>query len=1268
MSGAQGRREGNYASLEKTPWVRFKNSDLGLTLLPGSQIQRKDEKRLKTTAESSPKIAGSRCTGRSKQRASFETEIQSKYPIQETEFPDEAKSSSSPPYPGSYVTAQIDQESPLFQLSNVQDGSGVVQHNPNPADAVPYDEQKMGTGENTIADSCQHDDHSPRTMKRRKLGSRTSDEIRELKASQWKEAAFVSHCSRLHMDRGQGLCKINDVHSEQESESSATIGIFFGGTRGGSGSSKPVSHGRIKCNSDTALAPSQQRTNLGSEDTAFHGNSPALAPFAPEPRATYRYSGLEKLTARYQSLNHSNISTQKSKYCILPDSAAKVATQVLKIGQEVNRSWASPFPAVSQLPRRTNLPAPSLLAAPYLIDTPETSTNLPAHIDSFSTPPSASLLKNPHLFEAFGYPLDDSTTEDIPDTTLASNQHQSVPRRSASMPNLWSARGPISMDSLNNFEPASMPTPPREKPGSPAVLPYSSSLPQYGNAPPRQNLVGHSCDHGEPTFNANISPSQNWHFNSSIQRQHESSISDRQDTALTSSLPPRQVLTQPFNHQDISSPSVSEDGPMAARGLQHNRRRLEVKPTYSHEEVKSLVFNLVKQAQLLKTENVNLQSSNVAMKKGIESLRYERADTIKQIQGYKRILAQKDRQIEAMQQKGFSLQQQYKQVWDDRNGLVAALRRENGTGNPSAIAQKIRQDHAPHAIDAAGQSNQPSANKSPAYCTNAAHLSINGQRFEQAPTGVQGHVPPVSVPNSSEAKVTGVSSRSLRQHEYTGPNHNNAISSQPMSIPANPEPNEAKASSQALSQPGFATVNHDNAKSSQPVSFPASPAYIAANIANASSRASVQARTANANHNSASFPHDQSTRCVQPNQPFGATAGIVTTNGLNNHRPMGQVPTERVTIDLTDEYQPLSPLAFCDASVHQTPQSSAQGGHSPFDLSSGQYFPAQYPAEYSVSSPHPSGLSVQNQKPQSQLPPNQDSQGTDLKAMRVQREAYARMAEKPLSWLKGENPFRKAAKTEERNELPDSRRSSQSNAEQSVIFTASPGASSVAPLPETATDQKTKMKAPRKTKIVLTVEAKKERAKMYRKTAADKKKQEKEFAKQLIQGEYTLNNAMRAQKQDRRAARGEKRQQQAQKLSGEVGRRGPQTLDGRLYQENTRVQQAVHRGSVDHAPLSDHDSLFGDNEDSQMEIDDLEASPEADSAMHENNEAVEDGVDSAYAAELEALLSADGDAGTMTAVEENDTLGSEPSVPIVPPGGDDGYHDFSEESEESEEE
>ena len=70
---------------------------------------------------------------------------------------------------------------------------------------------------------------------------------------------------------------------------------------------------------------------------------------------------------------------------------------------------------------------------------------------------------------------------------------------------------------------------------------------------------------------------------------------------------------------------------MAVGGPQYRRRRLEVKSSYSHEEVKSLMFKSVGQAQTLKAGNTSLQSSNTTMKIGLQSLQKEKADMIQQI-------------------------------------------------------------------------------------------------------------------------------------------------------------------------------------------------------------------------------------------------------------------------------------------------------------------------------------------------------------------------------------------------------------------------------------------------------------------------------------------------------------------------------------------------------------------------------------------------------------------------------------------------------------
>ena len=1276
MSGARERTEGNDASLEINSSGMFINNDLGLTLLPGSQIQANDEKRSGTTAESSPKNTRSKNVGRLDHWKSSETEIQPKHRAHGGALPNEAKSPSSSPDPGPglakfpNLTARERLFSQDFPATN---STGVVRHSIISVAAAPYGAQKMGTGEIRKASSFQRDDSPSRAAKRRTLESRAFNEMRESKVSEEKEAAFETRSDQFHVHRDQNLSEVNVVHSEKRNPSFATIGVPFSGTGGGSGSSKLELCRQTTHRPETVPARSHQSTNLGYEVTALHCDSSLLAAFGSRSPVKHRYLEIEKLTAHYQLPKFSKpVSTQYWKHSrLISDTPADIRTQVLKPRKEVNRSWTSHFPTKAKISRRANLPAPSLLAGPFTpsedhehphaIKTPLKSSNPHAYTKFLNPHPSPSLPSDLSLSKAFNYPLDACALEDIFDPAHAGNQRQLFRKRSASLPNLLSTSSPMNMESSNSFEPASMPTPPREQPGYSARFPCSSSLSHQGDVPFLQNLVDPPCGHVNPSFNADNSSSQDWQSDWTLQYQHETSLYNRQNMGFTPGIHPRQAFAQVSNQQHMTEFSVSEDGAMAAGGPQDSRQRLEVKPSYSLGEVKSIVSNLDRQVQMLQAERTSLQSFNATMKKSLESLRQERTDMAHRIQRYERTVAQKDQRIKVMQQKGSSLQHQYKRIWAEHHRLLTIMRKEDGTGNPSAIAQKILWNHSPNTAGAASQGGQPSPKAFPLYSANGAQVPIWSHGFELTPTSFQGHVQPVSVADSSEANVTSASSRSLDQLGYAAANPNNVNPSQTMTIPFYSETNVAEATSRAMSQPEFTAANHDNAKPPQPISIPTYPEIM---VADASSRPSVQPVFAAAVHSSENSPHDGSTRWVPSNQTLGATVKSVITNGKSNSRPTEHVPTERVTIDLTDDSQPPLSSASRDSSVHQKCQSSVQGGYPPFNPPPGQYPPTQYPARHFVPGKYSPGPSAQPQLSHSQLPANQDSQGRDLEAMRIQGEAFALMAKKPLDWLKGENPFKKATKPGQRVELLNSRHPSQGNAEEHVLSTQSPGAGRMAPLPENTSSQKTKKKAPKKAKIVLDAEAKKERAKGYRKTAAEKKKREKEIAKHLLQDENMSNNAMRAQKQDRRAAKGEKREEQARKESEEVGPRAPhKTLDGRLYQEHNGVQQAIHGEDLEQSPPGDDDSLFGDNEVG------FANSPDADIFMHDDDAAAKE-QDSdaakaadmaAYAVQCEAEFEADVDAGRMPGFEQQIC---DPTTFDNDDGGYDGNPNESEESEE----
>ena len=1153
--------EGNYASLEKSLWDMPVNSGLGLTLLPGSQIQTK-EKRLRTTAESSPKEAGNEYDKTLEQLRSSGAEIRVKNSTQESAFPNETKNPRRSPIPGSessnlsYLTADVNLARPFLQNLTVENDRSAVQDNADCADAALYNGQQMGSSEIRNAKSCHHGSYSSRLAKWKEPEIRASNKIQGSKVSKVKESGFETHSDASNMHYNQGLYENETIRSGNRLESVGIIGLPLSGTGGGSRSSKPELRRQIKCSLDVAPERIFPRViSLASRSAAKH--------------------------AHYPSRNLSKVLRQQSKHSRLPpDTRANIRAQLFKSGsgkgkekgkekgkgkgKGVNkRSWTTYFPAKATFSPHTSIPNTSFLVDPFissqthrhqdLINPPLASTHLHPYTTFSSTIPSHTFSNTFSKYSSRSKAFDHLIGLDPPQETLntahAGNHLQSAPRRSASMPNLWSTRAPMILGSSNSFKPATMPVPPSE------VESFSLHTPQN--------------------------------------------------------------YAQPFTTQDVSGPSMPMNRAMAAGGLQRHRQFLEKKTYYSYEEVRSLISRFTEQVQNLNAENINLQSSNIAWEKHVEGFQSQRAAMIECVQQHKRTIAQKDQQIEAMRQNGMFMQKQHKQMRDNYRGLIATLRKENGTGKPSAIAQRIRQGHAPDTTTPASQgnqSNQPNVNAPMVYLATHAQSSISSPGFEQISSVLQGQVQeqPVSVSGGLEADVRNASSPSLQQQACARANHNRTNPLQAMSIPAYPEANPANTSSQASVTPGFIAANHNNMKS----------------------------------------PHVQPTRCMQPIIPFGAAVGAVTTSVQNDKRSTGHISPDRVTIDLTDEYQAPVRSASCSHSVHQTSHLAIQGGHSLFNPLPGQDPPPQHTAANHAQSQSPSGLSAQNQTLKGQQPPSHSSQSPDREAMQIQREAIARMAKKPLPWLQGGHPFRKETEIGLQSGSPTLRPFSEGSAGELVISTDSPREGSVAPLPETASGRQSRDKVPGKARVVITAEAKRERARAYRKKAADKKKWEKEATKQFLETEATSTNAIRAQKQERRATKIESRQEQSRNPSGGVGLQDPQkTLDGQLHQEDTNVLQAASQGSMEQAPSDDHDSLFGDDGNGQMGMEDAKTSPEADS------EILEDGVDSAFVAELEAQLLADADATMWTNLGQIDTFGS-----------GDGHVGGPCESEESEEE
>lgn len=101
-----------------------------------------------------------------------------------------------------------------------------------------------------------------------------------------------------------------------------------------------------------------------------------------------------------------------------------------------------------------------------------------------------------------------------------------------------------------------------------------------------------------------------------------------------------------------------------------------------------------------------------------------------------------------------------------------------------------------------------------------------------------------------------------------------------------------------------------------------------------------------------------------------------------------------MTIDLTDDTQPSSCLASCGERVYQMHQPFVQSGVN------------VCPLTFRRANIHQLNILCTAKCHKSRLPPDQKSQGRGLEAMRIQREAFACVVEKPLSWLVGKHPFR----------------------------------------------------------------------------------------------------------------------------------------------------------------------------------------------------------------------------------------------------------------------
>ena len=731
MSGVQVRSEGNYASFEEMPRVEFTSCDLGLTLLPGSQIHKRYEKEARTAAEGSPEELGSKYAGRGEQWKPFETEIQSKTRAWEAGLSNEVTNPSSFPESGPerakmlLGTARIKQEEPNSQ--STKDCSGRMQGTVKSVVVAPLDEQVMGTIEIRNTESYQCDDYSPRAAERRRSGSREIIERQDLSISKGKQAPPRAHGDRFHVRHEQNLSGVNAIHAEKRKTLDATVDVPFSGTGGDWGLRNQQPRTQVTGSSEIAVAPHHhQSTILGFKELALRDDASTTVDSTSRPLRKLQHSELEEPTVHCQSSIFSkSLSAQYRKHpCLFLKIPTKIRKQMLKPINEVNRSWTSHFPAKAKILRSANLPAPFKRVTrltpredrhkPHQNTVPLTSTNLHNYTRSSSTHPSPPLSTHLRLAEALNHSSEAGDLAHVFDTAHTRRFHQSSRRRSDSLPELASKCVPLDMHSSNNFGPSSIPTPPREQLSCPEKF-LSSNLLSHSETPPfYQNLVGSSRGQADASFNIGDSLPLFGQYNSNLQREHEINLSVSRNLDFASASQSRQIMAQQSNHNIMAGPSAPTDLAVASGGPMFRRRTLEVKANYSYEEVKSFLSSLMRETKSLKAENTKLQSMNTDMMKVSESFQQCQASLNQTIQHHEQTIAQKDQQIESMQHRGSSLEHDYRTIYsdyrrldNDYQQLVANLRKANGADKPSEIAKRIRLEHSPNAVGTPGQNGQP---------------------------------------------------------------------------------------------------------------------------------------------------------------------------------------------------------------------------------------------------------------------------------------------------------------------------------------------------------------------------------------------------------------------------------------------------------------------------------------------------------------------------------------------------------------------------------
>ncbi|KAK3170991.1 hypothetical protein OEA41_003075 [Lepraria neglecta] len=523
MSGSRGRKEGNYASSDTSPSLaRFTSVDLGLTLLPGSQIQKGDESESETAARHSHgKLQNTNNQGEDQAHS-----VEAKRRIKTTtrgltvkqatsrhsNFKDKASSarSDSVAEHGDEKAAPPSQEqhSSIWANDDIKcDGSTAVGDTctTEPRSNLQYN--RKGDAQET-----RDGDDSFQPKKRRKISSERTNKISQQVVGKREEVAnktaFSGNFSEARYDKTVEhsiLCedsreklpiyRFNDLQKGRFSEPS--VRASSSAISGNMNSSKP-SVPDDACEMFSLNAPQRPEHKPKYSASSPQSSYPGAGPPATNPslsNSTIAFlppRGLQCTrksvpTVHHQLHDRQILALQRTSKTLPVScfSSPDPRSKVLKDGKAVKRSWASHFPRRHQVPPvsgRASPRTPCSSVTPLLSEannhdteplkdcfTPTTihenadtvvSTLLPASLNT--TTQSATGAYSPWAVRI----LDDSSN-----TTLVSPHCEASHKRSTSLPNLHSLYNPPGMNSPNAYRPAVYATPPNGE----QTLDYHSS-------------------------------------------------------------------------------------------------------------------------------------------------------------------------------------------------------------------------------------------------------------------------------------------------------------------------------------------------------------------------------------------------------------------------------------------------------------------------------------------------------------------------------------------------------------------------------------------------------------------------------------------------------------------------------------------------------------------------------------------------------------------------------------------------------------------------